>query len=524
MDCRSCVRRIAAVTLFCLFSICSVGQCADRAQWGDSFSRNQVSAERGLVDHFKPGERLRDRNGQIDIETTENVKWIAKLGDRAHGTPVVADGRVYVGTNNNDPRDPRIQGDKGVLMCFAEESGEFLWQLVVPKMYELKYSDWHNVGICSSPTVEGDSVYVVTNRCEVVCLDAKGLSDGNDGPYRQEGRHKVVEGQEPLELSDKDADIVWLYDMVAELDVFPHNASNCSVLLDGNLLYICTSNGVDWTHTHVVSPHAPTIIVLDKTTGKLVARDDFGIGGDIVHGQWSSPALGRVGDRRMICIGAGDACVYAFEALDPQTPPGQKPLKLKNVWKFNGEPLAQTQDHVPRDHQHDTNSYLVTAMPVFHDERVYVAITQEAYHRKMKGYLVCLDATLEGDVTRKAVKWTYEDTGASVSSVSVADGLVYVADFSGRVHCLDAESGQCCWVYEAGNPIWGSTFVADGKVFVGTGRYYFCILKAGKKLKELARIRMRDSVLSTPTAANGVLYVATNRHLYAIAPEVHAVE
>jgi outer membrane protein assembly factor BamB len=481
-----------------------------------------VSAERGLVDSFAPGERQSGGSGQIDVETTRQVKWIAKLGDRAHGSPVVAGGRVFVGTNNNAPRDPRIQGDKGVLMCFSEQSGEFLWQLVVPKMYELKYSDWHNVGICSSPTVEGDRVYVVSNRCEVVCLDAKGMSDGNDGPYREEGRHMVVAGEEPLEPSETDADILWLYDMVAELDVFPHNASNCSILLDGNLLYVCTSNGVDWTHTHVVSPHAPTMIVLDKTTGKLVARDDFGIGEDIVHGQWSSPALGCVGDRRVICIGAGDACVYAFEALDPQTPPPQSPLKLKNLWKFNGEPLAQTQDHVPRDHQHDTVSYLVTAMPVFHGDRVYVAITQEPYHQKQLGYLACLDATLEGDVTRKALKWKYEGTGASVSTVSVADGLVYIADFAGRVHCLDAESGRCYWVYEAGNPIWGSTFVADGKVYIGTGRYYFCVLRAGKELTELARVRMRDGVLSTPTAANGALYVATNRHLYAIAADGQA--
>jgi outer membrane protein assembly factor BamB len=391
-------------------------------------------------------------------------------------------------------------------------------------MVELKYSDWHNVGICSSPTVEGDRVYVVTNRCEVACLDARGMSDGNDGPYGEEGRHMVVAGEEPLKPSEKDADIIWLYDMVAELDVFPHNASNCSILLDGDLLYVCTSNGVDWTHTHVVSPHAPTMIVLDKKTGRLVARDDFGIGGDIVHGQWSSPALARIGQRRVICIGAGNGCVYAFEALDPKTPPQDTPLKLNNIWKFNGQPLAQTQDHVPMDHQHDTESYLVTAMPVFHGDRVYVPITQEPYHNKMLGYLACLDATRGGDVTRQALVWKYEDMGASVSTVSIVDGLVYAADFAGHVHCLDAESGRHFWTYDAGKPIWGSTLVADGKVYVGTGRNYFCVLEAGKQLKELARIRMRDGVLSTPTAANGVLYVATNRHLYAIAVDGRATQ
>ena len=89
---------------------------------------------------------------------------------------------------------------------------------------------------------------------------------------------------------------------------------------------------------------------------------------------------------------------------------------------------------------------------------------------------------------------------------------------------IDADTGEPHWTHKTKGNIWGSTLVADGRVYVGSGRNYFSILKAGKELNELARIRMRDGVLSTPTAANGVLYLATNRHLYAIAADDQAAE
>jgi len=50
-------------------------------------------------------------------------------------------------------------------MCFDEKTGEFLWQLVVPTGLR-QVNDWENLGLLSSPTVEGDRVYLVTSRCE----------------------------------------------------------------------------------------------------------------------------------------------------------------------------------------------------------------------------------------------------------------------------------------------------------------------------------------------------------------------
>jgi len=511
------MKRISILLLIASGALTALTYAEDQPQWGEKGSRNMISAETNLPVSFDPGER-NSETGNIDLPEDSGVKWVAKLGGQTCGPPVVAGGKVFVGTNNGAPRDPRMIGDRGVLMCFDEQTGEFLWQLVVPKLLKVKWADWKYIGLCSPPSVEGDRAYIVSNNCKVMCLDVNGMADGNAGPYKDEAKQMALDGQDPIEPGKKDGDIIWVYDMNKELNVEPHNGANCSVLIHGDLLYVCTSNGVEWTHKHVVHPEAPTIIVLDKKTGKLVARDDFGIGPDISHGQWSSPAMGKVGDKMLGFFGAGSGYVYAYEMLDPNRAKrgGDKPQLLKNVWRFNGHPLAQTRDHVPIDHQHDSTSYEITAMPVFYKNRVYVPITQEPFHRMKEAWLVCLDATKAGDITRGGIVWAYEDISSCISTVSIADGLLYVTDFDGDLHCVDAGTGKPYWVHRIGGDVWGSTMVADGKVYVGTKRQMLWVLAAGKELKVLSQIRMRAPILTTPTAANGMLYIATNKHLYAV--------
>ncbi|GIT05709.1 MAG: hypothetical protein CM1200mP29_11200 [Verrucomicrobiota bacterium] len=61
-----------------------------------------------------------------------------------------------------------------------------------------------------------------------------GLANGNDGPYREEAVYVHLDtGKPPAKLGPKDGDIIWRYDMMDELGVFPHNASNCSVIVWG---------------------------------------------------------------------------------------------------------------------------------------------------------------------------------------------------------------------------------------------------------------------------------------------------
>src|SRR5688572_31716461 len=207
------------------------GQAKDWPQWGGDQHRNMFSEEKGLPDRFEPG-KLKKGTEEVDMATTKNVKWVAKLGSQSYGNATVANGKVFVGTNNDSPRDDRDEGDRSIMMVFGEKDGALLWQLVVPKLASGKVNDWENLGLLSSPTIEGNRVYIVTSRCEVMCLDVNGQANGNDGPYKDEAKYAVLDtGLPPAKIGPKDADIIWRYDMMDDLGVFPHNASNSSPLI-----------------------------------------------------------------------------------------------------------------------------------------------------------------------------------------------------------------------------------------------------------------------------------------------------
>ncbi|MFT3880508.1 MAG: PQQ-binding-like beta-propeller repeat protein [Gemmatales bacterium] len=116
---------------------------------------------------------------EFDAEKGKNILWFAELGSQSYGNPVISGGKAFVGTNNGNPRDEAIKGDKGNLMCFRATDGRFLWQIVHDKLPAGRVNDWPEQGVCSSPLIEGDKVYYVSNRGEVICATTEGLGAGN---------------------------------------------------------------------------------------------------------------------------------------------------------------------------------------------------------------------------------------------------------------------------------------------------------------------------------------------------------
>jgi len=517
---------------------------ADQPQWGEAWSRNMVSSEKGLPATFDP-------------KTGQNIKWAAKLGTETHSTPIIAGGRVYLGTNNQEPRDPKHQGDRGVLMCFDEQTGNFLWQLVVPKREEDPYFDWPKTGISSPVTVEGDRVYLVSNRGEVLCLDARGLTNGNDGPFLDEAAHmtpptnsgappKFVIGAEitpeplrpppeaeRLQPGPTDADILWVFDLVAGAGIWPHDGAHGSILIHGDYLYVNTGTGVDNTHKRIRRPDAPSLIVLDKRTGRLVARDDEHIGPHIFHCTWCSPSLAAVNGQPLIFFCGGNGVVYAFEPFrsrrgdEAETPATAnnslltsaattQVATLQKVFQFDFDPTA------PKENVHKFNGNRrespsnIYGMPVFHQNRLYVAGGGDIWWGKNEAWLKCIDATKTGHITTNGLVWSYPLEKHVMSTPAVSDGLVFIADCGRMFHCVDAKSGQPLWTHDIKGEVWASPYVADGKVYLGTRSGSFYVFAASREKKVLAALELGTPISATTTAANGVLYVATMSDLYAV--------
>ncbi len=504
--------------------------------WGGTVQRNMVN----LTEKDPPTE--------WDAQNGTNIKWSADLGSKAYGGPTIADGKVFIGTNNGGPRNKRDTEngkpvDKGILMCFRESDGQFLWQAVHDKLPAGRVWDWPDEGICSTPFVEGKRVYYVSNQCQVVCADTEGFLDGkNDGFQGEKYQTKT------------DADILWQLDMMKALDVYPHNLAVCSPLIVGDTLFCVTANGVDEGHINIPKPAAPSFIAVNKNTGKVIwtsnlpsieYQNAIKAGADpqdllkrlvdqgkvLMHGQWSNPVYAEAEGRAMVIFPGGDGWIRAFD-----------PANGTLLWKFDCNPKDAHYELGPRGTRSD---FLGT--PVVWENKLYIGTGQDPEHNEGVGHFWCIDITKKPankdlDLSPKdksfdpkspenkdsALVWHFGGFapkgaprkyvfGRTLSTAAVHDGLCYIAEELGIIHCLDARTGKEYWSDDLGADTWASPMWIDGKIYMGSDADKIVIYEHGKRKKILKEIEMDGHIRATPVMANGVLYVMTENKLYAIA-------
>lgn len=430
----------------------------------------------------------------------------------------MAGGRILLGTNNEHPRDPGITDDRCVLLCLDEKTGAFIWQMPSTKLGTGKVSDYESVGLCSTAAVDGDRVYLTTNRCEVVCLDLHGMANGNQG-YQDEVSNYASEKCPITATIATDADVIWRFDMREETGVFPHNVTASSVPVLGNRVYAGTSNGVDWTHTNIPAPEAPCLICLEKATGKLLAEEASGISKRLLHGSWSSPAYAEIGGHRQIIFGGDDGFCHGLDVNFTTDKKGY--AVFKELWSCDANPKHLRVDEAGklRPHNADDRPSEIIATSVFYKDKIYTVVGQEFEHGEGSGCLTCIDPALRGDLTDRTV-WRYTGIQRSCGTPSIVDGIIYVADTSGTVHSLDAATGAKFWTCDTKGHIWGSTLYVDGKLYAGNEEGELHILSTGRDGgKKLHLIEFPGSLYTPPVFANGTLYVMAMNRLYAFGPK-----
>jgi outer membrane protein assembly factor BamB len=602
-----------------------------------------------LPEDWNPG-KFNRRTGKWLSETARNIKWIANLGSQTFGAPVVAGGKVFVGTNNTNgylkryPGDGPLAVDLGALIAIDEQTGEFLWQHSSEKLPTGRVNDWPLQGIQSSPWVEGERAWFVSNRGEVICLDTRGFEDQEDDGEKFEessilslrrdnedeaaliadlDRHQLpaplgrfiaerwtfkpaeyrVEVVKPghawrvvspanaalssfsvtrdfwglrvardnAQPDPHEADVVWRLDMMQKLGARQHNNSTCCVTVWKETLFVCTGNGVDESHIEIPAPEAPSFAALNKTTGKVLWTSNLP-GKNIHHGNWSSPAVGMLGGVPQVIFNGGDGWTYSFHAEEYRA--GQPTL----LWKFDTNAKEANLELGGRGTRNEP-----IGVPVLHENRVYITTGQDAEHGEGPGCIWCLDPTRRGDVSAElavlradpktivphdriqavqpekghmaianpnsAVVWKFaghdlntdgelepkEQMHRTLSPVVITGDLLFANDFSGVVHCLDRKTGRLHWTYDTLAAIWSPPLVADGKVYIADEDGDIAIFQAsadpvvaGKRpptaeaadrpaqIDPVREINMLNSCYTLPTASNGVLFIASKDHLFAI--------
>ena len=600
----------------------------DWPQWGGSPHRNNTPPGVGIPTKW-------------DLTTGDNVLWAMPLGSQTYGNPVVANGKVFVGTNNHHgylKRYPQ-KFDLGCLIAFEEKTGKFLWQASSPKLPSGRVNDWPLMGICSTVFCDDTRLWYNTSRGEVLCLDVEGFHDGvNNGPFKAEANENKDE-----------ADIIWRYDLMGALGVFQHNMCSCSLTCVGDYCFVITGNGVDDDHINIPAPNAPSFACLDKNTGKLLWSDKSP-GLNILHGQWSSPCAFEVGDQAQVVMGGGDGWLYSFD------PAGDGKGGPKLLWKFDCNP----KDSVYLLGGRATRNHII-GTPVFYDGLVYSGVGEDPEHGEGVGHYYCIDPTKRGDISLELVEtrktgapiphrrlqayiewkqlftvteaknskpgellkegklppalkaefkpgtqppegakfellsdvkkkvegkevviaqtwkisakpdayeliwklelnlddntikvaertdevvkpnpnagavWHYDSVDRNkngklefeeamhrtIGSAAIKDDLLFIADFAGLVHCLDAKKSEdgkptVYWSHDMFAAAWGSVLIVDGKVYIGDEDGDITVFELSKKMKILAENKMVNSVYSTPICANNTLFISNKSTLFAI--------
>lgn len=484
--------RLFAAVVAVLFMIAVPAQASDDPdinQYGNSPAKNMVLDAKGLPSEW-------------DIKTGKNVKWSQPVGSQAYAGPIFYRGKILVGTNNEGLRNPELKNDRGVIMAFDEETGEFLWQVTHKKLPETKLHDWPLQGICSTPAIENNIAYYVSNRAEIVAVDMEGFYDGeNDGPYKEEE-----------DTSKYGGDILWIYDMMGELDVFPHNLAAGSPLLVGDLVYVSTGTGVDEGHINVPSPFGPSIVVVNKKTGELV-WEDASPGEKTLHGTWSNPTYMKSNGKEVVIFPGGDGIIRGHDAKTG-----------KIYWTFDGNP----KDSVWRLGGSGTRNNIIST-PVVYNDLIYIGVGQDPEHGEAPAHFYAIDPSKsKGDgseITKEAMVWTRngEDFNRTISSAAIKDDIVYIADLSGFLYALDSKDGTHHWTYDAFAAIWGSAFVADDKIYLGDEDGDIAVIKTGthggggKEIEAMSEMNLGASVYTTPVSNNGVLFILARNRVFAFA-------
>lgn len=544
---------MAAMLVLGSFGVANGGEPKEAAgwsQWCGRQDRNPVSEARGLVDGFeeisaahpdgKPLRNVRWVRPADGLETGRKTMVVstqpsATVRVNVYGSPVVADGRVYLGSMSGG------YGGRGILCCWRECDGELLWWLSVPR----SGVQVHGYGITSTPTVQGDRVYVLAPNGHVLCLNANGMKDGNKGPFQDEayyfqsetvlsaepapgpdGKRVIVSkrAEKPANIGPKDADILWKFDMVRQANAWLYNATTGSPLLRGNRLYVptgtvCTPPIRKWINEHKAQYWSPSLIVLDAQTGELLAAEDTFDFTKIGHGAHSSSALGVVNGKELLIQAVMGRCCAFDPDFSPRT--DGKPATLRLVWDCDYLARESYPSNAPRKGPGRPIGRAETlATPVIYKNRVYVSAGNDLIASGSKaggGRLVCIDATRTGNITKDGLVWSFDEIRSSASTVAIHEGVLYTADAAGTVYCLDADTGKLYWKHEASHPIWSSPVVADGKVYVPTYGAGLLIFATGKEKRLLFEDKRSNSrCASVPAVANGTVFLVAHGYLYAL--------
>ena len=234
-----------------------------------------------------------------------------------------------------------------------------------------------------------------------------------------------------------------------------------------------------------------------KNTGDLVWTTT--LPGRPLDTTYSVPVVADIGERRLIVTGAADGAVYALQATTGEI-----------VWSF-----ALTKRGVNASVAVDGN-------------RVYAAHGEENIDSNIMGSVICIDGSLQGDITRTGALWRQDGYVVGYTSPAVHNGVLYNIDNSSNLHAFNGETGNALWTHGVATVGKGSPVIADRKAYVPevNGRLQILRLGAAEPVlldEELFMLDDRPAeIYGSPAVGYRRVYIPTESGLYCIGTDPNA--
>ena len=383
----------------------------------------------------------------VEWSSDRNVVWRTKLPGLGSSCPITLNGRIYVTCYSGYGIEPN-QGDMKDLLrhvvCLDEATGKILWKKdFQPVLPESRYgggnSSWHGYAT-STPTTDGERLYVFFGKSGVYCLDL----DGNEIWHTSVGErtHSWGSGSSPV-----------LYD-----DLVIVNAS----------------------------VESGSLVALDKQTGEVVWRVPR------IRGCWNTPVLVPLPDGRTELVlslpGRPEGRIVGFD-----------PATGKELWHCAG--IEDGGYVVPSVVAHDgivyaiggrrntavavraggrgdvTDTHLLwrvhrgsnVSSPVYHDGHLY-------WVHERRGIAYCLDAKTGEVVYEQRLR---PRPGIVYSSAIQADGRIYVVSQRNGAYVLAAEPRFRLLAHnrfdDDSSRTNASLVVSNGRLLLRSDRYLYCL-------------------------------------------------
>jgi outer membrane protein assembly factor BamB len=221
------------------------------------------------------------------------------------------------------------------------------------------------------------------------------------------------------------------------------------------------------------------VAALDRTTGKVRWKANRP-GQPSRNFSFSTPLLIEYQGRKQVVSPASDMVL----AYDPATG--------KELWKVR------------------YSGYSVIPRPVFGHGLVFVSTGFDS------PTLLAIRPDGTGDVTDSHVAWKTKKGAPLTPSPLLAGDELYLLSDGGTLTCLDARGGTEHWHERIGGAYSASPLYAGGKIYVQSEEGVGTVIAAGTRFKQLGRSSLGERSLASPAAADGALFIRTEKHLYRI--------